>query len=89
MSVLKGRPDHLPPYSCLDHIQSQNCTILGVPPLGNLSSLTGIDDKDKISEPASTLLKQLVAGAWADVSDADQLVELATETRQQRAESYV
>lgn len=50
---------------------------------------TGIDDKDKIPEPASTLVKQLVAGAWADLPDAEQLVELATETRQQRAESYV
>lgn len=51
--------------------------------------LAGINDAEAIPEPACMLVKQLVAGAWADVPEAEQLVETAISTRQQRAETYV
>lgn len=34
-------------------------------------------------------MRQLIEGAWADIPEADQLVEKAMSTRQQRAATYV
>lgn len=50
--------------------------------------VAGVPDADPIPEPACSLMKQLITGAWADTPDAEQLVETAMSTRQQRAESY-
>ena len=71
----------LPHAAKLEQLEFSTSTLASV--------ITGIPDAEEIPEPACYLMKQLISGAWADIPDADQLVEMAISTRQQRAETYV
>lgn len=51
------------------------------------ATFPGIPDAEDIPEPACYLMKQLISGAWADIPEADQLVEMAISTRHQRGET--
>lgn len=48
----------------------------------------GVGEADAIPEPASSLLEQLVSGAWADLPEAGQLAQHAIATYAQRSTDY-
>ena len=52
------------------------------------NATVGVGDAEAIPEPASSLLEQLVSGAWADLPDARQLAQHAISTFAQRASDY-
>ena len=50
--------------------------------------IVGVGDGDAIPEPASSLLEQLVSGAWADLPEAPQLAQHSIATYAQRSSDY-
>lgn len=52
------------------------------------NATVGVGDAEAIPDPASSLLEQLVSGAWADLPEASQLAQHAISTYAQRAADY-
>lgn len=50
--------------------------------------IVGVGDAEAIPDPASSLLEQLVSGAWADLPEARQLAQHAISTYAERASDY-